>query len=1270
MLIGKEKHLILFAVSLLFSAFTAGQAGKTFKYHFNGDLQKGSVFSGEQNLTINYSISELNLESIKNSYGDFYKIYIPGHNPTSDPGKPELPVFSRIITVPENCSYEIKISEIKSQNILPYQADFKGVLFPKQAGETKAVQKQKTGFIIDKTLYSSRGIIKSDTVRVEYLGKVRNKRLAVIYISPIRYNPYSNELEVITSMKIEITFDRVKGLTKSYYPEESVLFNQSLEKGVLNYNPDDVIPGYTDQPVKMIILTDTAFRKYLDPFIKWKTQKGYKIITLYRGTGSGQAGTTYTQIKDTLTKIYNSGSVNNPAPEYLLIVGDVNRIPRSAPDDISNISDLYYGEFDGGGDYIPEIYIGRLPVSDTSELKAVVRKILQYEKFEFADTNNFYSRALVTAGNDGGYDDFMNGQVKYAASNYLNSSNHIEGYHFYYPQSASTSTIDSIKKLINKGLSFLNYTGHGSSDGWLYSQSGSSYYLKVSDVSLMGNKNMFPFVISNACRTAQYNIKESFGNVMMVSSDRGALGYIGCSNDSYWDEDFYWAVGNRTPVADPKYSGTGLGALDRLFHTNGESPSDWYISMGQVNYAGNLAVSASTSTKKKYYWESYNLLGDPSIVPFIGQPDSFNITLPDKLPNGIKSLSLAVEPFAYIAVSHFDTLWDASYSSPSGSVVLEMPGLSNDSCLIVITGQNKIPVIKKIYFSDTADEYINLTSTLINDGLGNRNGVADWGESFFLKLTISNLGSKEATGLYAKVSTASDWATIISDSAHIGSLAGKSQIILSNDIAIKIADYIPDKGTITLNLKLKDSETEKNFIIDILIHAPVLEIINCTVNDSETGNNNSIADPGETFDLVFKLNNSGSSDISGTFNIINYPAGLTILQPTVGTDVLKYGFSTLIPISVQLSSSVQPGSTIELNTSLDCAPYFKSKSFSIPVGKTRESFEYQSFTIFPWNNTSAHPWIITDKTSYEGQYSARSAFISSNNESELEMSLNVPVIDTLRFFVKVSSELNYDFLYFKLNGTQLFKISGETGWIEKKIGLKEGINLLEWIYVKDESVTTGEDCAWLDNIIFPVSSFSKIDLKTGKIVTPEPDKSYNQELITAQVINLGTDTIKSFNLAYIINDNLPVIQNFIKTINSGDTAEVVFTQPADLSGDGTYQLKVYGINNNDNYLYNDTASLTIINTDITPVENTGNMLNIMPNPFSQYFRIIFDSRVNDEIRIAIFNTAGKLMWEEERSIIPGENILTVNPAQLTPGLYTLRISGEKTFKSVRIVKSE
>jgi hypothetical protein len=684
MRLGKDKQGTLFIIFLFFSFFSlsvSGQEGLNYRYLFEGNPVKCEIIPGNQSLTIVYSISELRLDNSTNSNGTFYRVSIPGHLSSTAPGKPELPVLSRLITVPDGLDYKVSISEIRSSRINPSNRKIKGILYPAQAGETKEVQQNKPEFLIDKKSYATRGIIASDTVRIEQLGTARNKRLANLFISPVHYNPRTNVLEVITSMRVDITYTS-KGSQKSKSPwPESELFIQSLDKSVIEFDPGDVIPGYSTQPVRMVIITDTAFRKQLQPFFRWKIQKGFKLEILYKG--AGLAGTTYEQLKDTLTRIYNSSSADDPAPEYLLIIGDVNHIPRS--EGTANISDMYYGEFDGDGDYIPEMFIGRLPVSDTNEVRTVVSKILQYEKFEFADTNKFYNSALITAGNDITYSINMNGQLNYVLGNYLKSANLIDEYHFYYPQSSYPAVEDSIKRLFRKGISFVNYTGHGDASGWL------DPVFKAKDVDSLRNRNMYPFVITNACRTAQYNSPLSLGNKMVLTKDKGAIGFIGCANDSYWDEDYFWAVGAGPVSAEPTYQSTGLGAYDRLFHQHGESPADWYFTMGQINYAGNLAVSASTSTRKKYYWETYNLVGDPSVIPIIAKPGSFSVTIPDTLPNGIKSLTLNADPFTYLAVSHADTLWDASYVSASGSVELTMPGLSNDSCLIVVTGQNKKP---------------------------------------------------------------------------------------------------------------------------------------------------------------------------------------------------------------------------------------------------------------------------------------------------------------------------------------------------------------------------------------------------------------------------------------------------------------------------------------------------------------------------------------------------------------------------------------------------
>jgi hypothetical protein len=1261
MLFGEYKHFILSTFSLLLSVSVCSQTGKIYKYHFNGNLQKEIVVSNKQDLVINYSISELSIESFSNMSGDFYKISIPGHNPTSDPGYPELPVLSRLISIPDNSAVSIRISDVEARIINPSRAAFKGILFPRQLHETKTTIKRDTGFIIDKALYSKKELIGSDTVRVELLGKVRRNQLATVLISPVRYNPYLNELDVITSMKIEISFSPAKVSATSVFAKESALFVQTLNKGILNYKSEDVIPGYADKPVKMIILTDTIFKKNLEPFIRWKTQKGFRITTLYKGTGL--AGNSFAEIKNTLRNIYNSGTSDDPPPEYLLIVGNVTKIPSSEGTQYS-LSDLYYGEFDGGGDYLPDMYIGRLPVADTSELKTVVGKIVQYEKFEFADTNRFYSRALVTAGNDGDHVNYMNGQVKYAVSNYLTPGNKINEYHFYYPQSTDTATERSIKKLINKGLSFINYTGHGDASGWL------DPAIRVSEVAQMQNKNMYPFVISNACQTAHYSIAASFGNKMIVSADKGAIGYIGCSNDSFWDEDFYWAVGVGTPSADPKYSETGLGALDRLFHKNNESPSDWYITMGQVNYAGNMAVSSSTSSSKKYYWESYTLLGDPSMIPFIGQPDSFKIYLSDTLPNGARSFSMTIDPFAYIAVSHFDTLWDASYAGPSGSVTLDLPGLSNDSCLVVVTGQNKVPLIKKIYFSDIKNEFINLTASSINDEAGNNNGKADYGESLFLKLTLSNLGLNDANELWATISSNSDLVTIINDSAYIGALAGKSEVVLSDNFGLKIADIVPDLGHITVNLKLKDSKNENNYTIDICVHAPVLEIRNCILDDTETGNSNYSADPGETLKLVFQVNNSGSSNISGQFRLTSPDETLTILQPSVKSGVLNFGETIDIVVPVKLSESVLSGSNFSILSSLDCSQYLLNKSFTFRVGQLRETFESSSFKIFPWINISSKPWIITESGSYEGNLSARSAIIPPNIHnitSTLKIKTEYSTNDSIKFYYKVSSEEDYDFLIFKLNGLEIFRKSGKTEWEKKVFPVPAGLNVMEWMYSKDGSVSMGSDCAWLDMIDFAVSGtirYIRRDVEVARIVSPIQKKMFGQEPVTVKLLNIGPDTIKGFSLAYTINESYPFKQHFSNSIVPfSDSVEVTFGSKADLSHYGVFDIAAYSFENNDDNLLNDTLHLTIKNTEITEP------LLVFPDPFTDKLNIVINSEISGTVMITITNAMGVTLYSVEKVIYKGQKTeIFNNEVSLPPAVYYLNISGKSLKKTMPIIK--
>lgn len=1235
---GNIKKPLFLLIFLFITILIPGQSGNTSRIIINAEKQKSDIISTGRSITIDYSLPEIILTGLKNDNGSYYRIHVPGHVHTSETGKPELPVFSRLITIPDECIYSIKITDVKSEKINPGKRNVKGILYPAQESESKAQQSRKPEFVINKALYSSRKTISADTVSITPAGTMRGINIGNLIISPVRYNPDLNILEVITSMKIDIHFTGTGTIPKSL--PGSDIFRKTLEKGILNFNENSDIPTFSDKPLRMVILTDTAFRHHLEPFIKWKTIKGFRIDVLYKG--AAYAGENFADIKNTLTELYHSSTPDNPPPEYLLIVGNTSKIPYYGND---NVTDLYYGEFDGHGDYFPEMFIGRIPVADTNELKNVVKKMINYEKFEYADTNRFHSNALITSGYDASYANYMNGHIKYAITNYLNKNNNINEHHFYYPQTQLAHK-DSVIKLINKGMSFINYTGHGSSTAWLHIN------IDTSDVKTLKNNNMYPFIISNACLTSKFNTK-SLGNRMVVSNEKGAIGFIGCSNDSFWNEDFYWAIGLCTPSDSPTYDNTGLGALDRLFHTHGEPQTDWYTSMGQIVYAGNLSVSASTSSRKKYYWETYNLVGDPSMIPIIGTPNTFRISLPDTLPNGIRSWTLMAEPGAYVAVSNSGVLWDASHASQSGSTTLELPGRSEDSCLVVITGQNRIPLIKTIYISTINTKYLNLVETEIIDASGNNDGKADFGEALSVDIKIANHGLAASNNLYVKISSSSEYITLITDSVMIGNLLPRSEITVSNKLWIKISDNIKDKSTVTLNIMLKDDSEAKHFKTDFLIHAPELDILSFYLNDSSTGNGDQVANPGETFHLIFSVKNDGSSSISGKFSISSEDAEITILEPNKNSGMLYDGVLTEIPVLVKLAETVKSGTTISVKTVLDCGPYNVEKDFSFRVGRIRESFEASSFKVFPWINVSPKPWTITDAGATDGNLAARSGAISHNESTSLMMKTYYETPDSLKFYYYVSCETNYDFLAFYLNDTEMFRKSGEVYWERKIIPIPAGYNKLEWRYKKDRSVSQGKDLAMIDMIDFAGPGgveYIEKDIVIGRIINPVQKDRLGREKVSVKVMNASPDTIRGFNLAYTLNGGIPVRQHFNDIlIPFADSVTVTFDKYADMSRYGFYDLITYGYDNDDDYLYNDTLRIKIENVKINePV-------SVFPNPFRDSFTVRINSDVDAIAHISLTSLSGKKEVDFEHAITPGVNDVMIINNSLSSSLYYLKV---------------
>lgn len=112
-------------------------------------------------------------------------------------------------------------------------------------------------------------------------------------------------------------------------------------------------------------------------------------------------------------------------------------------------------------------------------------------------------------------------------------------------------------------------------------------------------------------------------------------------------------------------------------------------------------------------------------------------------------------------------------------------------------------------------------------------------------------------------------------------------------------------------------------------------------------------------------------------------------------------------------------------------------------------------------------WYATSATSAGGTYSARSGAIEDAQTSELSLTEVFNAAATVSFDYRVSSEAGYDYLDFYVDGTRQLHVSGDSGWLGASYTLDPGEHILKWLYIKDGSVGSGLDAAFIDDLILP-----------------------------------------------------------------------------------------------------------------------------------------------------------------------------------------------------------
>ncbi len=268
-------------------------------------------------------------------------------------------------------------------------------------------------------------------------GSLRKYSYASVSYSPFSYNPVSGRLTLHDQIRVIIAystpdegsaeaqhFDRLRSDCAADERAHELFPNFNEFAG--SYRDTEVQNGLQDETYDYIIITTDNLVNSINSsgFADWKTELGFsvKMVLITDTEITGQPGSDLAeQIRNFLRNYYGIWGI-----EYVLFVGDYATVPMRIcyPDSAYHVydpsnpgliapgtpTDCYYADLsfpdsvswdlDGDGylgeynqdlpDFMPEVSVGRIPVSNSSRVTYTLSKIVTFEQ----DTGSWKSNVL------------------------------------------------------------------------------------------------------------------------------------------------------------------------------------------------------------------------------------------------------------------------------------------------------------------------------------------------------------------------------------------------------------------------------------------------------------------------------------------------------------------------------------------------------------------------------------------------------------------------------------------------------------------------------------------------------------------------------------------------------------------------------------------------------------------------------------------------------------------------------------------------------------
>ena len=1044
-----KKLTLLFVLSMMGLVMTAQTVEKT--YHFD-----------------NPQVTELR---------GYKQVSFEGCLQTAVAGNPSLPYQAVSLMLPQGTEAEsitVELSDFQeigsNINLFPYQPS-------RMTGDN-----EKRDLVINEAIYASKSVYPTENHGVVTTQYKNGYGFAFTSFTPVQYVPSEGKVMYAKTAKVRVN-------TKASREDHSAMLwgTQEIKNTVrrLAQNPE-MVENYdtrgrevTNYDVLIITKSEyvAAYSEYCEYYNSIGMRNQIALVSDIYATMTGNDN--QDKIRNYIIQEYQNNGV-----QMVVLGGDVDLVPYrgfycyvisgGGNQESNNIpADLYYSGLDGTwndngnnrygepgeDDLLPEIGISRMSFNNNTDLHNMIHKTLMYQQNpvlgEFhkvilagehlydnpTSNGSDYLELLIGTHDDNGYT-----TVGYPVDYDFTKLYEEQG----------TWSATALRNAINAGTSYVHHDGHANTSyvaGW--------YGISNDDFSgANGVTHNYTFFHTQGCDCGAFD--ENCILERMVKIENFAVAVIGNSRYGWFNEGQ-----TEGPGAHLEREMTSAQWEDRVgwlsvAHAIGKcATAPWVTAPGQWE-EGALR------------WNFYdmNVLGDGVVNVWLDEPFTAVVDAPAQVVLGTPSIEVTVTDengnglMNYRCLIYMDGEVIAMGSTDENGVAeIEFDGglQAVGDMIMKVQGVNSYPQDVEMMAVPSNTPYVVYENYTLNGG-----SQLEFNGEYSFNMTLKNVGSVNASNVTATISCDSEYVTINETTASVGDITGNQSVTLDNAFNFTVSDDVPNNTNVRFYVTCTDGTDTWESHFNARIYAPEFELVSAVM---ETSSGQAL-NPGDSGTVHFTFtNNGGAAAPSAVFAVFNSHDVLDIPTTTWNYETIEAGAVFTADMTFTVGEAALTGAMYELPYATYYGNYMLRDSYYIQIGQSLEGFETGDLSAFDWHYPSIiFAWEVTTQNPYEGQYCAKSTGIDNSETSSLYITVEVGQDSEMSFYYKVSSESGWDKLFFKIDGESKNDWSGEIEWTQASYILTPGSHELRWEYTKDSSLSSGDDCAWIDNVVFPAST--------------------------------------------------------------------------------------------------------------------------------------------------------------------------------------------------------